>query len=176
MSQIYKSVASTPSVPTTFDADTGSATPAANVINILGIDSTTNNENGITTTASGNTVNVVLTNRLQGTGSTSGAVDDDIITFNLGATPGTYQLQIDIVGFESSTPAGAGYQIIAAARTTGAAAFVIGSPDFTVNEDAALTTADADVIASGNTIIVRVTGVALLNINWNAVATYVFIG
>ncbi len=50
----YMNTASTPSVPTTFDADVGSATPAANILNLLGT------ANQVTTTAAGNTVTFSL--------------------------------------------------------------------------------------------------------------------
>lgn len=51
MSQIYKSVSSTPSVPTSFVENTGTAVPAANILNVLG-------GAGITTSGSGNTITI----------------------------------------------------------------------------------------------------------------------
>ena len=54
MSQIYKSVASSPSVATTYDENTGTATPAANVLNVLG-------SGNITTSGSGNTITITDT-------------------------------------------------------------------------------------------------------------------
>ena len=163
-----------PDVPTSFVTDSGTAVPALNILNVLGNDSTANNANGISTTGSGNTVTVVLSNRLQGTVTTVGAVTGDAITFSLGATPGAYKFVFSIVGFNSATPAGAGYDIDAAARTTGAAATVISTPDGDEDEDAAFIAADWDIIASGNNIIVRMTGVAGLTINWSVVGYYVF--
>jgi hypothetical protein len=43
-------------------------------------------------------------------------------------------------------------------------------------EEAALIAADAVVTVAGNNMIVRVTGVAGLTIDWKAVAEYVFRG
>jgi len=54
-----------------------------------------------------------------GTGQTIGAVTADVITFALGAAAGTYEMSVRIASFESTTPAGAGYRINAAVRTTG---------------------------------------------------------
>lgn len=55
MSQIIKPLTSSGPIPgnvaTTYDANTGSATPSGNILNVLGI-------NGATTTASGNTINI----------------------------------------------------------------------------------------------------------------------
>ena len=54
MSQIYKSIASIPSVPTSFVEDIGTAVPALNVLNILG-------GPGIATAGSGNTITISAT-------------------------------------------------------------------------------------------------------------------
>lgn len=157
---------------TQIDGDTGSAT--GDPITITGIDSTQNNENGITTNDSGSTVQIILTNRLQGTGSAVGAVTTDLVTFAAGATPGTYTIDVQCSLFESTTPAGAGYHIRGAVRTTGAAASLIGVPDEIVNEEAALSTCDVDIVVSGNNIIIRGTGTAGLTTDFSVVAYYTF--
>jgi len=164
-----------PAVPTQFTTDSGVAVPVANNLNIFGNDTTANNTNGITTTGSGSTVTVLLTNRLQGTGTTGGAIAVDVITFPLGATPGTYKFHFEMAAFDSSTPSGLGYSIEASARTTGAAATVISTPDADEDEDVALALADWFVVASGNNIILRGLGVAGLTMNWSAVGYYVFV-
>ncbi len=181
MSQIYKSLSSgpvPPAVPTSFVTDVNSpSVPIANVENVLGGDTTANNDNGIRTDGSSgsNTLTIQLTNRLQGTGTTVGATTADLVTFSLGATPGAYNFELKVVGFDAVTPSGTGYTILGTMRTSGAAATLVGTPDETVIEDAAMITSDVDMVASGNNLIIRVTGVVGLSINWNVVATFVFI-
>lgn len=75
-------VGGTPSIPTQFDGNTGAAVPVANILNIVG-------SNGITTVASGNTVNVELTNSGPFVTSVTGTANR--ITSTGGTTP-----QIDI--------------------------------------------------------------------------------
>lgn len=165
-----------PSVPTSFTTDSGTAVPVANNLNILGSFSSANNNNGISTTGSGSTVTVVLSNRLQGSGSTIGAVTTDVVTFALGTTPGTFTFDISTSAFEPTTPAGAGYQLFGTVRTTGAAATLVGTPDKVVNEEAALVACNCDLVVSANNAIIRVTGTAGLTVDWGTVGTYVFRG
>lgn len=181
MSQIYKRLSSSsplpPEIPTSFVTDSGTAIPVANVLNVLGSDTTVNDADGLRSIGSGNTVTYQLTNRLQGEGSTVGAVTADIITFDLGATPGCFKFHFEVTAFESTTPSGLGYSIEASARTDGITATVISTPDADEDEDDVLTDeADWNIIASGNNIILRVDGVTGLNLNWGSVGSYVFRG
>ena len=172
MSQVYlASTAGTPSVPTSFTTDDGTAVPVANNLNLLGDDSTVYNANGISTDGTGDTVTILLNSRLHGTGTTSGAVTADVITFDLGATPGVFRSQMNICAFESGTPSGAAFGLDVAVRTTGAAATLIDE-DLYPQREAALTVATVNAVVSGNNLIIRVTGVAALDINWVASGTY----
>ena len=109
----------------------------------------------------------------QGSVTTIGAVTGDMTTIPLGIVAGTFSIGVRLGAFEASTPAGAGYSLTAAFRTDGATATLIGSVDQILNEDAALVAGDATMVTSGNSVIVRVTGVAGLTINWSGIAEIV---
>lgn len=183
MSQITKLLTSAGPIPpiiaTSYQTQDGTAVPAANILIVNGFDSTENNLNGIITkggvagTGTANEVDVVITNRLQGVGSTVGAVTTNLVTFNLGATPATFVIDANICGFNAATPAGAGYSLFGTVRTDGATASLVGTPDKITNEDAAMTTCDSNITVAGNTVIISSTGAVGLTINWSAVATYV---
>lgn len=164
-----------PTVPTTFVTDVNSpAIPAANILNVLGNDTTSNNVNGIQTDGSSgsNTLTVQLTNRIQGVITTNGAATQTIFTFDLGATPASYMFEVNLTGFDTVTPTGTSYWFIAGARTNGITATVYGTNEDFI-EDAALAASDVNMTASGNNVLMTVTGVAGVNLNWNAVALYV---
>ena len=165
-----------PAVPTSFVTDVNSpSVPVASIENVIGGQTSVDTVAGIRTDGSSgsNTLTVQLTNRLQGTVTTAGAVTSTVITFSLGATPAAYKFHFEMTAFNSATPAGLGYSIEASARTTGLAATIISIPDADEDEDVAFATADWAVIASGNNILLQAVGVAALTINWSAVGYYV---
>ena len=125
---------------------------------------------GLTTTGTPgtSTITITLDGLTLGTGTTIGAVTADLITLNLGAVPTTYIIEAKVCGFENTTPAGAGYNLICIARTTGAAASIVAAQDKYVAEAAALLGCDGNFVAVGNTIVVRITGTAGLTIRWKA--------
>ena len=140
-------------------SSTGGYFPSGNLGNVTDIWTSNGPGKVPTFQSNGNTL---------GSGQTIGAVTTDLITLPLGATPGIYTFQIYVSGFESSTPAGVGYQIVGAVRTTGAAAVLVGIPDKILDEEAALVGVSADLVVAGNDAIVRVLGLAGLTINWTA--------
>ncbi len=101
----------------------------------------------------------------KGITTTIGAVTSDLITVSLGMIAGTFQFEARVKAFESTTPAGAGYNIYGTFTTDGMASTLVGDQSI-FNEDIALSTADAYFVASGNNAILRVLGVALLTIDW----------
>lgn len=181
MSQIIKNSGSSgpvpPTVATQYTEDTGTAIPAANNLNIFANDTTANNPNGITTTGSGSTVTILLTNRAYGTATTVDATSTEIITMDAGATPGTYTLDVKIAGFTAAgvgAPLGVGYTITAAVRTDGATTTLIQNQQADQFEEGALTPGLGNVTVAANDIIISATGVAGYTINWVAELNYVF--
>lgn len=168
-----------PAVPTSFVTNINSPSiPIANVENVVGGTVTTNNANGVQTDGSSgsNTLTIQLTNRVQGLVTTSNATPTTLATLALGSTPGVYNFDIQIVGYDLTDAAGVGYFISGSVRTTGAAAVLVGTPDKITNEEAGVTTAaDANLVVSGNNAIVQVTGIAGKTFNWNTLAQYIFI-
>ena len=184
MSQIYKSLTSgpvPPAVPTSFFTQDGTAVPAANILIINAIDSSENNDNGIITkggvagTGTANEVDVVITNRATGQVTTTDATPTTIITFPLGATPGVFYARGNIVAYDLTDVAGGAYDFSTGARTTGAAGTELGTEYKDVFEEAAMATADFNIVVSGNNLIVQVVGIAAKTINWNAELTYRFV-
>jgi hypothetical protein len=116
----------------------------------------------------------VTSGSIVGTCQTIGAVTGDVITISLGVNPGTYLFQIQVVGFDATTPLGAAYFITAAARTTGIAAAELPGEAADEFEEGALVACDNDFLCAANNGIVRVTGCAGKTINWRAVLTYTF--
>lgn len=109
---------------------------------------------------------------LTGGVQTVGATTQNLITIPLGAAAGTYQIQGQVKGFESTTPAGVGYTIFATFTTDGATATLLGQqPIF--NEDPALSDADAYFVASGNNAVLQVLGVTGLTIDWSGLCTII---
>lgn len=156
-----------------FITDSGTAETIASTIDILTSDTTANNANGILSTGSSNVVTILLTNRLQGTSQTIGAVTSNIVTFSLGATPATYVIESNFCAFEPTTPAGAGYSVFGTVRTDGTTAFLVGTPDKITNEDTALIACDVAYVVSGNNVILQSLGATGLTIDWSVVGYYV---
>lgn len=181
MSQIYKSIASGPTPPTlltTIITDSGSVVVSSNTVNMNGGQTSVDNDNGIRTIANPNNSNnevIQLTNRLSGSGSSVNAASADLITFTLGASAAVYRFSFYVSGRDTSTGDGLGYTVDGSARTNGAAATIISTPDVDADEDASLLTATIDLVASGNNVILRVNGVVGLTISYKAVGTYVVV-
>lgn len=119
-----------------------------------------------------------ISNQLSGTTTTAGAVTGNVITQSLGVPPGTYQVSCRVAAFcrtADGGPLSAGYELVGCLRTTAGAGSVIGTIDKVINEEGALSAGDATIIASGNNMIVQVTGTAGKTIQWKAELTYTFV-
>lgn len=171
MSQFYQGVTAgvlPPSVPTSFATDSGTATPAANILNVVTPGGGTQ---GISTSGSGNTITITLAAQTTGTGTTIGATTADLIT----VTPTnlkSFSIQCLIAGYDLVNDQMFGGELLGTGRKNGTVT-IVGGPDKTKGNDVGLVAADYDLVASGGTFIVRVTGVAGRTINWQARLVYI---
>ena len=161
MSQIYKATTAgnlPPNVPTTFDTDTGSATPALNTLIVTG-------DNGIVTTGSGNTVTVKFN---EDTNTTLGIATATILTI----TPpdnDTTTVQVLISGYDSTANIGVGGQIVGTVRKTGGVVTVLGTPDVIKNGDPVINASTFTIVANGGDIEVQATSSSINTVTWTAI-------
>lgn len=172
-----------PDVPTEFETQNGTAIPSANLLIVNGIDSTENDldgiivKGGVVGTGTSNKVDVVLTNRITGTATTTDAVTPQTVySFPLGATPGTYNFFIRIVAYNQTSLLSASYTSFAAVRTTGAAGTLIGESTGMFEEEGAMTAYDVANSITGNTYELIVTGYNADTVVVVALTEYVFGG
>lgn len=144
---------------------------------MYGDDTRTNNANGIRTDGSSgsNTLTVQLTNRLQGTTSTVGAVTSAMITFTP-TTVGTYAIECRIGAYNTTSLLGAGYSLFGTARFDGVNSNLCGTPDKIINEEGAMSSANITMTVSGADILINAVGYAAVTINWSAVGLYTYVG
>lgn len=165
-----------PDVPTSFVTDSGTATPSFNVLNILANDTNVNNDNGIQTIGSGDTVTIQLTNRLTGQTTTLNSTPVTIISVPLGSIPGVYYINGDVIAYNLTDTAGAAYSFSGAARTDGTTATEIATEGKDIFEEAAMSNADFTIGVTGNTAYLEVVGLAGKVLNWSALINYRYIG
>ena len=164
--QLATTIGSMPTVPTSFVTDSGTAIPAANILNVLG-------GTGIDTEGSGNTVTIKLANSGQAFTTTVGATTDEVTIINLGATPSIGLFTSRIVGYDAGGSGnGVAYYLIRSAKTDGATASLVGLGSPIEFEDAAFVTANATATVSGNNVTVTVLGVAGFTIDWTIETTF----
>lgn len=165
-----------PTVATTFTTDDGNhATVSANNINISTADAATNFDNGIHSVSGTDTVTIQLTNRQTATVTTTDATPTTLLTFPMGAVPGVYCIEGNVVAFDATDVAGGAYTFVSAMRTTGAAGVEISSEFKDAFEEAAMTNSDIALSAVGNNCVVTCTGIAGKTIRWNAFLTFRFV-
>ena len=187
MSQFFQGVtagALPPTVPTSFVTQNGTAVPLSNVLIVNGNTSTQNNNNGIISkggvvgTGTSNEVDIVLTNRIVATVTTTdGAVPvaTQLYSFALGATPGTYLFTQDVIAYNITDSIGLSVSGKRGVRTSGAAGTLIGSDVLLNVDEGAFLLAEVVNSISGNNAILTVTGLANKTIDWLVLTTYVFV-
>ena len=187
MSQVYLGVSSTPAVPTSFTTDVdGPVTPIANELIIIGEDTTDDNVNGIQTDGdTAGTVKIQLTNRFSATGTTTDAATLNLVTFTLDIlSPRVYPIRFTVGGRVTADRAtglnvgdGIGYTLTSTFKTDGAGgsavATRINTPFTEEDEDAVIVASQIDIVASGNTAILQVTGTVDFDIIWVCVGEYI---
>lgn len=160
-----------PSVPTSFVTDNGTAIPAANILNV-------NGSNGVVTSANPNGSNnlvISLQNSTTGQATTVGATTADLTTVDL-VTPGTYTFEARIAGYSIAGGNGVGMSRIATFLSDGVTATIIDDSDGFNHTSVSLIDTDANFVASGRNVILRVLGEAGFTINWGGFQAYVFRG
>lgn len=169
-----------PTVATSYVTDNGTAVPAANILLVDGKTSTENNTNGVITkggvagTGTANEVDIVLTNRITGSATTTNAVTPvTVFTFSLGATPATYLFTINIVAYNVTSSLSAGYVDFATVRTTGAAGSLISNSPSVISEEGVMNGVIVTPTISGNNLELDVIGLAASTIDWLALVTYI---
>jgi len=166
-----------PDVPTTFVTDVNSpAIPAANILNVLGSDTTVNNANGIRTDGSSgsNTLTVQLTNRTRVIATTSdGAGQTQTVTIFTPAVSTGITFVVSITGYDSANNEVTGGELVGIARRSGGGVtVVVGTNDTFSESDAGLVTTDWNIVTDGTLIQVQFVGVAGRSIAWSAVFIY----
>lgn len=184
MSQFYQGVTSgslPPDVPIDFVTQNGTAVPAANILIVNGASSTQNNTNGIISkggvigTGTSNEVDIVITNRFQGSTSTVGVATSAMITF----TPtviGTYAIEARVAAYNTTSTIGAAYSVFVGVRFDGVNSNLTGIADVIDNEEGGMSAANVTVTVAGANVLINGVGYALQTINWGAVGLYTFVG
>lgn len=167
-----------PVVVETLTGDTGIATSSANNINVPGGTSSANNTNGVTTTGSGSTLTVSLTNRIPGSVSTTTTGTSNILSFTPPLLPGIYKLFIEVAGWDNADATGSTYELSGAVKADGAGGLLtVGSPTRFMNgDDTVFNISQVDVSVGGGVINVTATGLSGKTIKWTGLLTYVFGG
>lgn len=95
----------------------------------------------------------------------------DLLTVPLGGGAKGYGLRVTVVGHKSDGTKVCAYDLLATVRTDGTTAVVANTTSKTA-VDTELN-ADATVVASGNNVVVQVTGVAATEMKWKVLGRFI---
>lgn len=182
MSQVIKNLAAgpvPPSVAQSYVTQDGTAVPAANILIVNGFDSIENNDNGIITkggvagTGTANEVDVVLTNRISVTATTSDGGGQTQEVLLMTPTNGTtLNFECVFIGYDTANDEAAGGDQEGLARKLAGVVSIVGINDSFDQSDAGLNAVDWNVIADGADLKAEFVGVAGRTITWKATFTY----
>jgi len=165
-----------PTVPTSFVTDDGTAIPALNILNIDGLDSIENNNNGIFTRANpdlSNNLEVILSNRISVTTTTSdGAGQTQTVTLMTPANGTAQNFEAVFIAYDAINDEGGGGDQQGLSRKSGGTVSIINVSDSFDQSDPGLIAIDWNVIASGSDLVAEVTGVAGRRITWTVTFKY----
>lgn len=119
-----------------------------------------------------NTITITQFNTLTGLVSVVGGATGNIINFPLGGTDASFIMDISLVATNTANLVSAGYNIFGTIRSVAGVATLVGTPDKIVNEDALMTTGDANMVASGNNFQLQYTAPVGLNVDLTAKVKY----
>ena len=175
MSQIFKSVTASPSVPTSFVTDSGTATPAANILNVVTPGGGTQ---GIATSGAGNTITITLNNtNYTGTATTVG-LTSAILNVNVPIPSNSAtSFRVNIAGYDSANGLGIAGEILGGIKNVAGVLTVIATHvDSTLNGDTPLNGVVLNLTTSGTNGQVQVTGVSGHTIDWRGTIEVVNVG
>ncbi len=149
----------------------GAVPPTANNINVIGA-------GGVLVTGNPGTSTLTITsgdNFLTGTATTTGFTTANINVNIPIPTNSTTSIRANIAGYDSTpvTPLATGGELIGLAKNISGVVTIVGVPDRTKNNDAALSDTNWTLVVSGTNVLVQVTGTANAPgsdvINWRAI-------
>ena len=157
----------------------GPAIPIANNLNVFGTSVRDNDVRGIFSNGSLDSILIALTNRISETIQTVGNTTQNLVVFDPAITifsESGMLFNFEVVAYDSATPASLGYSIGGAARWNGTVSTIVGTPQADEYEDVVLSTADWDLVAVGNDVVLKVTGVTGLTFDWSVTGYYTSMG
>lgn len=183
MSQIIKNLASgpvPPAVATSYQTQNGTAVPIANVLIVDGFDSIENNNNGIITkggvvgTGTQNEIDVVLTNRISVSTTTSdGAGQTQTVTLMTPTNGTAIEFSASFIGYDSINNESGGGMQEGICRKSGGNAVIVGTNDALDEADPALASIDWDIISTGADLSANFVGIAGRTIVWRCTFNFV---
>lgn len=157
------------------DNDT-TATPTGGLIKLSGAMSSVDNENELTTSASGSILTISLTNRFRGGVVTTGADSFNAVTLAASVTGNAYVVQSMVIGRDRATGDSAAFFFNTGFKTDGTNTSFIGGSAPTATStytDASMATATAEIQCQDNNFAIVVTGIAATTIDWDTTSYYI---